>query len=239
MSTNGLSAGSPAGSFRFGEFTFDGESRQLLSKGEPRHLSPKAQQLLQVLLLARPRALSREELYDALWPSTYVCETNLASIVNELRRALGDGPRTSQYIRTVHGFGYAFCGEVALLPAAIVHVATLVCDGQAHMLCEGANVVGRAPDSRVVLADPTVSRHHALITINDGTIWVKDLDSKNGTFVDGERIGSSPVMVTPRTRVMIALTSVLIVLRKSSSTASLRLNIPEIKREIAARLSGS
>ena len=74
MSTNGLSAGSPAGSFRFGEFTFDGESRQLLRNGEPRHLSPKAQQLLQVLLLARPRALSREELYDALWPATYVCD---------------------------------------------------------------------------------------------------------------------------------------------------------------------
>ena len=239
MSANGLSAGLPAGSFRFGEFTFDCGSRQLLSKGEPRHLSPKAQQLLQVLLLARPRALSREELYDALWPSTYVCETNLASIVNELRRALGDGPRTAQYIRTVHGFGYAFCGEVASLPASFVHAATLVCDGQAQILCEGANIVGRAPDSRVVLADSTVSRHHALITIDEGAIWIKDLDSKNGTFVDGERIGSSPVMVTPRTRITIALTSVLIVLRKNSSTAALQLNMAELNRAIAARLAGS
>ena len=239
MSAKELSVASPAGSFRFGEFTFDGGSRQLLSKGEPRHLSPKAQQLLQVLLLARPRALSREELYDALWPSTYVCETNLASVVNELRRALGDGPRTAQYIRTVHGFGYAFCGEVASSPAGFVHAATLVCDGQAHMLCEGTNVVGRAPDSRVVLADPTVSRHHALITINDGTIWIKDLDSKNGTFVDGERIGSSPVMVTPRTRITIAITPVLVVLRKSSSTAALQLNMPELTRAIAARLEGT
>ena len=233
MSAHDLAAGSPAGSFRFGEFTFDCGTRQLLSKGESRHLSPKAQQLLQVLLLARPRALSREELYDALWPSIFVSETNLATIVNELRRVLGDDPRTAQYIRTVHGFGYAFCGEVSSSPIGWTHAATLVCDGTSHLLSEGANIVGRAQDSRVVLDDPTVSRHHALITIEDGTIWIKDLDSKNGTFVDGERIGSSPVMVTPRTRITIALTAVLIVLRKNSSTASLRLNIPEIRREIA------
>jgi len=102
-----------AATFHIGEFTFDCASRLLMRGGVKRHLSPKAQQLLRLLLVARPRALSREELYDALWPSTFVCETNLASVVNEIRRALGDDARAARYIRTVHGFGYAFCGEVA------------------------------------------------------------------------------------------------------------------------------
>jgi DNA-binding winged helix-turn-helix (wHTH) protein len=232
MGVSELSADLPAGTFRFGEFTFDCGSRQLTGSGEPRHLSPKAQQLLQALLLARPRALSREELYDALWPSTFVCETNLATVVNELRRALGDDPRSAQYVRTVHGFGYAFCGEVSSSPGGVSHAGTLVCDGQSHLLCEGTNIVGRSPDSRVVLADPMISRQHALITIDDGTIRIKDLDSKNGTFVDGKRVGSSPVLVTPQSQVTIALTAVLIVPRKNS-TASLRMNLPEIQREVA------
>ncbi len=119
MSNNVLSTDSTVGEFHFGEFAFDSRLRQLLCGGQPRQLSPKAQQLLLLLLLARPRVLTREELYDALWPSTYVCETNLASVVNELRRALGDNARAPQYIRTVHSFGYAFCGDVAAsLPGA-------------------------------------------------------------------------------------------------------------------------
>src|SRR5687767_8563539 len=90
MYTHLRPAGQPAVTFHFGEFLFDCGSRQLLRAGVELHLSPKAQQLLHLLLAVRPRALSREELYDALWPSTFVCETNLANVVNEIRRTLGD-----------------------------------------------------------------------------------------------------------------------------------------------------
>ena len=58
--------------FRFGELTFDSGSHLLLRGGVQQHLSPKAQLLLSSLLTAAPRAVSREELYDALWPETYV-----------------------------------------------------------------------------------------------------------------------------------------------------------------------
>src|SRR5882724_5235039 len=100
-----LSAGETATTFTFGEFVYDSGARLLMRGGVKQHLTPKAQRLLHLLLVARPRALSREELYDALWPSTFVSETNLAGIVNEVRRALGDDPRAAQFIRTVHGFG--------------------------------------------------------------------------------------------------------------------------------------
>ena len=96
----------------FGPFTLDNESRQLLS-GEalqPVHLSPKAYELLRVLVDTRPRAVAKRELHERLWPSTFVSEATLASLVAELRDALGERGREAHFIRTVHGFGYAFSG---------------------------------------------------------------------------------------------------------------------------------
>ncbi len=224
----------PARTFRFGEFTFDCGSRQLLRRGVERHLSPKAQHLLQLLILVRPQALSRDELYDALWPATFVCETNLATIVNELRRALGDDARSAQFIRTVHGFGYAFCGDVASPDAAPFLDAMLVCNERSYQLYEGPNSVGRAPDCRIVINDRAVSRHHRVIVIdNGGDISVKDLDSTNGTHVDGQRIGRSPVMVIHGAQIEFGAVMATIVSRKISSTASLRLDKATLERIIA------
>lgn len=174
--------------FRFGEFRFDCASRLLLRNGEEQHLSPKAQLLLRMLILNRPKAVSREEIYDALWPSTFVCETNMAGIVSELRHALGDDARTSQYIRTVHGFGYAFAGDVATGISELIPVAMLSCEGQRHVLYEGENTVGRSQDCRVVLAAATVSRLHATIIISGRMISVEDRGSTNGTFLNGKKI---------------------------------------------------
>jgi DNA-binding winged helix-turn-helix (wHTH) protein len=228
-----------AETFRFGEFLFDCGSRQLLHHGVERHLSPKAQQLLHLLLLARPRVLSREELYDALWPSTFVSETNLASIVNEVRRTLGDGAREPQYIRTVHGFGYAFCGQVAPSMPVGFATLTLMCEQKSHPLYPGENTVGRAPDARVIVTDRTVSRYHALITIDDGELSVEDLGSKNGTFVDGERIGRAPVIVTHDTQIVFGAVPVSINPRKLTSTQALQLNPDELRRRIAPRTAGT
>ena len=226
----------PAAAFRFEEFTFDGESRQLLHNGEQRHLSPKAQQLLQLLLAARPRALSREELYDTLWPATYVSDTNLPTIVNEVRRALGDDARSPRYIRTVHGYGYAFCGEATIASRAASAVAMLRCEGSphretsTHLLHEGENVVGRTAEASVVIPDATVSRRHALLTLHDGEFSLSDLASKNGTYVDGKRIGSSPVRVTPRSRILFGAVVAGIMRRRASSTQSLQITAAELER---------
>src|SRR4030095_10497890 len=58
--------------YRFAEFTLDGDTRQLLCKGEKVHVTPKAFQLLQLLLANRARAMSKIELQQQIWPSTYV-----------------------------------------------------------------------------------------------------------------------------------------------------------------------
>src|SRR5215469_12841659 len=63
--------------YRFGEFVLDSETRQLLRAFEPRHVSPKAFHLLEVLVSSRPRVWSKRELQDLLWPDTTVLEANL------------------------------------------------------------------------------------------------------------------------------------------------------------------
>ena len=96
---------------RFGPFTLDLESRQLTSGGEEVHLEPKAFELLSALVLERPKALSKADLQERLWPGTFVAEANLSNLVAEIRAALADPARAPKFVRTAHGFGYAFCGE--------------------------------------------------------------------------------------------------------------------------------
>lgn len=179
--------------FQFGEFRFDCATHQLLRSGEEQRLSPKARQLLRMLLLHRPKAVSREQIYDALWPATYVCETNMAGIVSELRHALGDDARSAQYIRTVHGFGYAFAADVETASAGPVPVAMMRCEGQLHVLYAGENSVGRSPDCHVVLNEPTVSRRHAAIVIEGESIYLEDRGSTNGTYLNGHKIREARV----------------------------------------------
>jgi DNA-binding winged helix-turn-helix (wHTH) protein/WD40 repeat protein len=99
-------------SFWFGDFELDQERRLLLRSREPVPLEPKAYELLTLLVERRPRALSRAQIRDAIWPSTFVSESTLAVLVNGIRRALADDARQPRFVRTAHGFGYAFCGDV-------------------------------------------------------------------------------------------------------------------------------
>jgi Tol biopolymer transport system component/DNA-binding winged helix-turn-helix (wHTH) protein len=104
---------------RFGPFTLDLESRQLTSGSEDIHLEPKAFELLSALVLARPKALSKADLQERLWPGTFVAEANLSNLVAEIRAALGDPARAPKYVRTAHGFGYAFCGDAEQLTDSV------------------------------------------------------------------------------------------------------------------------
>jgi WD40 repeat protein/DNA-binding winged helix-turn-helix (wHTH) protein len=96
----------------FGQFALDQERRQLLRAGEPVPLEPKAYELLSLLLVRRPRVLSKAQIRDVLWPGISVGDTSLARLVWKLREALGDDAEQPRFIRTAHGVGYAFGGDV-------------------------------------------------------------------------------------------------------------------------------
>jgi DNA-binding winged helix-turn-helix (wHTH) protein len=188
----------------FGDCVFDGEARTLTRAGRPVALSPKAFQLLAILIGQAPRAVTQAALRDELWPDTHVARTSLARLVTEIRQATGDDARAPRYVRNVHGFGYAFCGEVgeADAPARGDAACALVWGEREFMLREGENVIGRAPESRLPIDSAAVSRRHARVFVTRGQATLEDLGSKNGTFLDGTRI-DRPTRLADGARVIV------------------------------------
>jgi DNA-binding winged helix-turn-helix (wHTH) protein len=180
--------------YRFGPFVLDSGARQLLCDGKEAHLSPKAFDLLLSLVENRSRAMERTELHQQLWPDTFVLDSNLASLVAEIRRTLGDSADDPKFVQTLHRFGYRFIAAVDQAVAADEEPVTphvrywLVWETKQIALAEGVNVLGRAPDAAVWIDAPGVSRNHAQITVAGRDATVEDLGSKNGTFVKGGRI---------------------------------------------------
>ena len=201
--------------YRFDSFSLEVDTRRLLRDGEEIHLSPKALQLLLLLVENRNRAMSRADLQKALWPTTFVLDTNLASLIKEIRRALDDTAETPRFVRTVHRFGYWFIGEIgdgqpsrhSGEPA--VRFWLIWAGGQIRVDA-GDHILGRAPDVSVWIDAAGVSRHHARLVIAGEDVTIEDLGSKNGTFVgdepvtsprpliDGDQIRLGPVVVTFR-----------------------------------------
>jgi hypothetical protein len=159
------------------------------------HLEPKAFRLLELLVTARPKALSKRDLQEELWPKTYVSERSLARLVADLRIAIGDSASEPRFLRTIHGFGYAFCGEVVAPDrrpkdrAGDFHCRLSWGDREIALI-EGENVLGRDPDVTVWIDLNSVSRHHARVVVGDGSALLEDLGSRNGTLLNGEPVTS-------------------------------------------------
>ncbi len=181
----------------FGPFTLDLDTRQLMRGRREIHLAPKAFELLATLVSDRPRVLSKAVLQKRLWPKTFVAEANLSNLVAEIRDALGDRARAPRFVRTAHGFGYAFSGDATTLPSAVGSdrpSCWLEWGKRRFPLAAGEHVVGRDPDVEVRLDASTVSRRHArLVVTAEGTV-LEDFGSKNGTFRGSERV-TSPVQL--------------------------------------------
>ena len=188
-------------SFRFGPFVFDPATRELRRDGTPVHLSPKSFDLLQVLIERRPALVTKSELQDRLWPDSVVLEANLGNAVAEIRKALGDDPRSPRFVWTVSRRGYRFSADVEVTGAAPAPRAPatvrwwLVWKDTILPLADGDNIVGRSPESGIWIDAASVSREHARITIAGGRATVEDRRSTNGTFVDGTRISSRHPLV--------------------------------------------
>lgn len=129
----------------FAGFTFDRGRRQLLHGAEAVRLSPKAFQLLSILIHYihyAPRAVSKQDLQDKLWPGTFVTEGSLATLVTELRSALDDDAREPRFVRTLYGFGYSFVapirdtetGTPASRPPRFGHLTTAAAFGAVAVL---------------------------------------------------------------------------------------------------------
>jgi DNA-binding winged helix-turn-helix (wHTH) protein len=180
----------------FGTCRLDVGRRLLFRDGKEVRLTPKAFDLLYCLLRERPRAVSKEELTRQVWKDTHVTEDGLHRLMNEIRAAIGDTPRQARWIRTVHGYGYAFQDALEASPAGdAVPPAGVLAWGNHHFpLREGTQVIGRDPAADIPLGGHVISRRHARIVVRGAVATIEDLASKNGTFVGEQRlVGIQPL----------------------------------------------
>ena len=182
----------------FGDLALDRDARQLLRGEQEVHLGPKAFDLLVLLVEQRPLVVPKAKIKDRLWPSTFVSESTLLTVVTDLRAALGDDSKRPRYVRTVRGFGYAFCGKVGEAvagaespgPAAPTRQLRLVLEDREIPLQEGENLLGRMEGGAAWIDSEWVSRRHARIVVSGDVVCLEDLGSKNGTFLRGRRISA-------------------------------------------------
>lgn len=210
---------------QFGEFRLDVGTRELRRRGTPVHISPKAFDLLVYLLEQRPRALSKEELLDRVWPNTFIAEATLTSVIAEIREVLLDSARKPRFVRTVHRFGYAFSGAVSHPSAGFAPLRRSVCfllsEKGELILNEGENILGREGRGTIALIAATVSRRHARIVVTGDEATVEDLGSKNGTYLDGERL-SAPARICDGDRLLIGAVPLVFRVHRTEETTLTR-----------------
>ena len=156
----------------FGDFVLDLDSRELLRGPQAVPLTPKAYQLLEILVTNRPKALSKFALQERLWPDTFVLEKNLVNLIAEIRQSLGDDPTASSLrahsppvrLRVSSTPGRNRIGQHNHATATAVRFRLLWANGRAR-LGEGEHVLGRDPDLELFFDSPGISRRHALIRV--------------------------------------------------------------------------
>ena len=147
--------------FEFGPYRLDSGERLLLRGDEVVPLTPKAFEMLLVLVENSGHVLTKEELMKRVWPDTIVEEANLSHNIYKLREALGEGRSGEKYIKTVPRRGYRFVGNVTELrdeDLELVVAERL----QAHIVIEeehdsnpaGVAVLNKAAAARAELPKP-------------------------------------------------------------------------------------
>lgn len=114
--------------YEFGPYVLDRPRRLLMRDGAAVGLTPKAFDLLSLLVENGGRVVTKESLMSALWPDTVVEESNLTFQISTLRKALSDG----RYVVTIPGRGYQFAGAVQRVNELVapVETETVIEDGQ-------------------------------------------------------------------------------------------------------------
>ena len=186
--------------YEFAAFILDVNEGQLRRGGERIPLRPKCFDLLVYLLRSRGKLLTKNDLLDNVWPDAVVSEATLSRTVATLRAALDDSPQKPALIETASRRGYRFIGQVREVDEQD-HRSTdyidrstdyiLVYKNHEYSLRDGSQLIGRGRDVQIPVFTTGASRHHARLVVAGHVIHLEDLESRNGTFVNGKRVSGT------------------------------------------------
>lgn len=196
-----------AGCIKFAEFELDLGAYVLRRPDGPLRLEKLPMEVLILLVRRAGTLVHRSEIQAMLWaPDVYVeRDSAINTAIRKIRRTLGDDAETPRFIETVVGKGYRFIAlaESDGSPRAQSRAndgssparrqrlfpSYSVTRGRQEFTVEaGETVFGRDPTADVYVNHPSVSRRHACLSIGSQGAILEDLDSRNGTFVNGRRI---------------------------------------------------
>src|ERR1044072_2789751 len=109
--------------YEFGPYQLNVNTRLLKRSGETISLTPKAAEILVLLITRAGQLVEKDELLKEIWPNTFVEEANLSQNIFYLRKALGDDRAGPKYIETVTRRGYRFIATVRVVEAEVNHLS--------------------------------------------------------------------------------------------------------------------
>ncbi len=211
---------------RFGLFELDLRTGELRKQGVKVRLQEQPFQVLAMLIERPGELVTREELKERLWPAAVFVDFDhgLGKAVSKIRGALGDLAESPRFVETLERRGYRFIAPVERIAPAPrrdrAAVARLIGDQAAIPLGEGEHLAGRDPACAVWIDSSFVSRRHARLVVDDLGVMIEDLDSHNGTFVNGQRIDSR-CRLADRDEIRIGPARLVLCLSEDDDTATL------------------
>ena len=139
-----------SGKIRFGVYELDSDAMELRKHGVPIRLQEQPFRVLAMLAVRPGEVITREELQERIWGSTFVdFDQSLNKAINRIREALNDDANTPQYVETVPRRGYRFIAPVTTTEAPGPSVSAN--PGRARRKLSSRNDI---PDGPNCFADP-------------------------------------------------------------------------------------
>ena len=133
-------------SYKFGDFRLDPVQRKLFKRDKIIRLSPRAFEILLLLVQKQGEIVEKNELLDKVWTDSFVEESNLVVHISALRRSLGERRGERKFIETVSGRGYSF-----VFPVEKVEVEKAVANSKTEIAEPGENETSKDSTSLAIL----------------------------------------------------------------------------------------
>jgi TolB-like protein len=187
--------------YSFEDFEIDSQNYQLRRNARTVDIEPKVFDLLSYLVNNRDKLVTRDELFENLWPGLVVSDTSLSNQIKEARKVLGDSGQAQLYIKTIHGRGYQFVANVVEIPdqptvspptttesslemrsmgpmVAVLPFQNLSSDQEQNFFCEGMSEDITTELSR--FSDIQVIARHSAFQFTSAAYDIGDLKQKLG-----------------------------------------------------------